>query len=228
MAGVRGAADARAEAALERHSDLAAAWPIVRDADRPDSRLLVDTWHKLKGTTDLAADRELLAAIPGERREPDERAALLRATARSPSTPATHDERADPAPAWTHGNGRSVRRPRGARHHDALQRPEHHHARRRPSPGAPYCLAHHLRTEDRHRTLTVIAIRYLDTFAHAPDAWRFASCTLVLDWTDERPSIPQADARASAPRAATRATSRNTRRALSGVGVRTWRRRGER
>jgi sugar phosphate isomerase/epimerase len=47
--------------------DLPAAWDIVRGADRPNSGLLIDTWHLYKGSTDLERDLDLLATIPSGR-----------------------------------------------------------------------------------------------------------------------------------------------------------------
>lgn len=44
-------------------ASLAAAWRIVRDADRPNAGIVLDTWHFFRGTPDL----DLLASIPGER-----------------------------------------------------------------------------------------------------------------------------------------------------------------
>jgi sugar phosphate isomerase/epimerase len=46
---------------------LGMAWDIVSGADRPDSGLLVDTWHLQKGSEDFEADLLLLAAIPADR-----------------------------------------------------------------------------------------------------------------------------------------------------------------
>jgi sugar phosphate isomerase/epimerase len=46
---------------------LEMAWDIVRTADRPDTGLLIDTWHLQKGSPDLAADLELIGTIPGDR-----------------------------------------------------------------------------------------------------------------------------------------------------------------
>jgi sugar phosphate isomerase/epimerase len=43
--------------------DLAAAWDLVRRADRVNGGVLFDTWHFFRGTPDL----DLLASIPGER-----------------------------------------------------------------------------------------------------------------------------------------------------------------
>jgi len=53
-----------------------------------------------------------------------------------------------------------------------------------------YCLAHHLTQEDGERVLTVMAIRYLDTFVRTDEGWRIARRDLVFDWTDRRPSRP--------------------------------------
>ncbi|MXZ88912.1 MAG: sugar phosphate isomerase/epimerase [Dehalococcoidia bacterium] len=42
---------------------LAAAWPIVRDADRPNAGLVLDAWHWFRS----GPDPDLLRAIPGEK-----------------------------------------------------------------------------------------------------------------------------------------------------------------
>ena len=44
-------------------ADIATAWRIVRDADRPNGGILFDTWHFFRG----AADFDALQAVPGER-----------------------------------------------------------------------------------------------------------------------------------------------------------------
>lgn len=44
-------------------TDLAAAWDIVRGADRPNGGIVFDTWHFFRGNPDY----EVLAAVPGER-----------------------------------------------------------------------------------------------------------------------------------------------------------------
>lgn len=46
--------------------DLATAWDIVRDANRPNGTLMIDSWHLLKGSADPGAALELLPQIPGE------------------------------------------------------------------------------------------------------------------------------------------------------------------
>ena len=43
--------------------DIATAWRIVRDAERPNGGILFDTWHFFRG----AADFDDLEAVPGER-----------------------------------------------------------------------------------------------------------------------------------------------------------------
>jgi len=43
--------------------DLDTAWPIVRDADRPNGGILLDTWHFFRGNSSLV----LLEQVPGER-----------------------------------------------------------------------------------------------------------------------------------------------------------------
>lgn len=54
--------------------------------------------------------------------------------------------------------------------------------------GETYCLAHHLWVEDGQRTLLVLSIRYLDTFARRGGQWLFAERQLIIDWADKRPS----------------------------------------
>ena len=44
-------------------ADLGAAWPIVRDADRPNGGILLDTWHFFRSGSDMT----LLEQVPGER-----------------------------------------------------------------------------------------------------------------------------------------------------------------
>lgn len=43
--------------------DLASAWEITRQADRPNGGILVDSWHFFRGNADV----DLLATIPGDR-----------------------------------------------------------------------------------------------------------------------------------------------------------------
>ncbi|MEV4605048.1 nuclear transport factor 2 family protein [Amycolatopsis sp. NPDC049253] len=54
--------------------------------------------------------------------------------------------------------------------------------------GESYCLAHHLFLENGQRTLMVMSIRYLDTFARYEGRWLFEERKLVIDWTDKRSS----------------------------------------
>ena len=57
--------------------------------------------------------------------------------------------------------------------------------------GESYCIAHHLYEADGQRTLMKAYIRYLDQFARQPDgSWLFAERTLMVDWTETRPSNP--------------------------------------
>ena len=52
--------------------------------------------------------------------------------------------------------------------------------------GQAYCLAHHLTVDGDRRRLMIAALRYLDTFAKADGAWRFAERKLHVDWVEER------------------------------------------
>ncbi|MDR1935068.1 MAG: sugar phosphate isomerase/epimerase [Candidatus Accumulibacter sp.] len=67
------------DAAAERHidvdlefvsfwgiPDLPSAWEIIRQAERPNGRILIDTWHLQKGSNDFERDMRLLASIPAE------------------------------------------------------------------------------------------------------------------------------------------------------------------
>ena len=139
-------------------------------ADRQAIRDLVDAWARC-----------------ADRRRPADQAALF--TARSPSTRAT---RVPPTPAQrlqgygemaeafkvldaygvtTHFNGQSTVQLDGDR-----------------ASGETYCLAHHVWEEDAQRTLSVLSIRYLDTFVRQEGGWCFAERRLINDWSDRRPS----------------------------------------
>jgi hypothetical protein len=56
--------------------------------------------------------------------------------------------------------------------------------------GETYCLAHHLLEGETGRTLTIMSIRYEDTFTRTAEGWRFAERKLFIVWTDTRPSTP--------------------------------------
>lgn len=56
--------------------------------------------------------------------------------------------------------------------------------------GESYCIAHHVSGAGDERTLMIASIRYLDTFAKQDGAWYFAERTLMVDWTETRPSHP--------------------------------------
>lgn len=57
--------------------------------------------------------------------------------------------------------------------------------------GESYCIAHHLSVgADGQRTLMIASIRYLDVFAKQDGEWLFAERTLLVDWTETRPSAP--------------------------------------
>lgn len=56
--------------------------------------------------------------------------------------------------------------------------------------GEVYCLAHHFSVEHGQRTLTVMGIRYYDTYARQNGHWLFAERKLIIDWVDRRPSNP--------------------------------------
>jgi sugar phosphate isomerase/epimerase len=47
--------------------DLTAAWDVVREANRANSGLVIDTWSLSKGSPDLAHDLDLLATIDADR-----------------------------------------------------------------------------------------------------------------------------------------------------------------
>jgi len=57
--------------------------------------------------------------------------------------------------------------------------------------GETYCLAHHVRTigegAQAHLSDYVMAIRYLDVYAHSDEGWRIAQRHLQLELTEERP-----------------------------------------
>jgi hypothetical protein len=54
--------------------------------------------------------------------------------------------------------------------------------------GETYCLAHHLHVVDDVRVNDVMSIRYQDEYVREAGRWRFATRTLVVDWTERRPT----------------------------------------
>ncbi len=56
--------------------------------------------------------------------------------------------------------------------------------------GESYTIAHHLLFEEGERKIMIASLRYLDTFAKIAGAWYFAERTLLLDWSETRPSTP--------------------------------------
>jgi SnoaL-like domain len=56
--------------------------------------------------------------------------------------------------------------------------------------GESYCIAHHLFTQDRERTLMVAWLRYGDTFVKQEGGWLFAERRLYVDWTETRATRP--------------------------------------
>jgi hypothetical protein len=54
--------------------------------------------------------------------------------------------------------------------------------------GETYCLAHHLHVVDGLQVNDVMSIRYQDEYVRASGRWRFATRTLVVDWTERRPT----------------------------------------
>lgn len=56
--------------------------------------------------------------------------------------------------------------------------------------GESYTIAHHLFTEDGERKIMIAALRYLDRFTKLDGSWYFAERSLLLDWSELRPSTP--------------------------------------
>jgi hypothetical protein len=52
--------------------------------------------------------------------------------------------------------------------------------------GETHCLAHLVSVTDEGRRLTVISVRYLDSFQKIDGNWFFAERIASVDWTDER------------------------------------------
>jgi hypothetical protein len=55
--------------------------------------------------------------------------------------------------------------------------------------GISYCLAHHVKVNDSHRTLMIASIRYLDHFVKLNRYWYFKQRKLMVDWIDTRPLV---------------------------------------
>jgi hypothetical protein len=58
--------------------------------------------------------------------------------------------------------------------------------------GESYTIAHHLFTKDGQRQIMIASLRYLDKFAKVDGRWLFAERSLILDWSETRPSMDQA------------------------------------
>ena len=54
--------------------------------------------------------------------------------------------------------------------------------------GETYCLAHHLHVVDDVQVNDIMSIRYQDEYVREAGRWRFAARTLVVDWTERRPT----------------------------------------
>jgi hypothetical protein len=54
--------------------------------------------------------------------------------------------------------------------------------------GESYTIAHHLFTAGGERQIMIAALRYIDSFAKIDGAWFFAERSLILDWSETRPS----------------------------------------
>lgn len=52
--------------------------------------------------------------------------------------------------------------------------------------GVAYCLAHHLKVDDRGRRLMIAALRYADSFVKVEGAWLFSERLLYVGWIEER------------------------------------------
>jgi hypothetical protein len=56
--------------------------------------------------------------------------------------------------------------------------------------GESYTIAHNLFTDDDQRKIIVASLCYLDCFVKIEGAWYFEERTLLLDWSETRPSAP--------------------------------------
>lgn len=50
--------------------------------------------------------------------------------------------------------------------------------------GQTYCIAHHVSSVERKRTLFIASLRYHDVFVKVDGKWLFAERKLIVDWTD--------------------------------------------
>jgi hypothetical protein len=56
--------------------------------------------------------------------------------------------------------------------------------------GESYTIAHHLFTKNGLRQIMIASLRYEDVFVKVGGAWLFAERSLILDWSETRPSNP--------------------------------------
>jgi hypothetical protein len=57
--------------------------------------------------------------------------------------------------------------------------------------GESYCIAHHVKVDEKDRALMVASIRYLDQFTNENGVWLFSERKLMVDWIETRKMAEQ-------------------------------------
>jgi ketosteroid isomerase-like protein len=139
-------------------------------ADRLAIRELVDAYAYCADRRDAAGQMALFT---------EDTELVVFAGSRSPAPTQRLRGRAALAPVFDdlntyrttmHFNGQSTTRVDGAR-----------------ASGVTYCLIHELKVDGTARSLTIAAIRYLDSFVKRDGKWFIRQRQVLVDWTETRP-----------------------------------------
>jgi ketosteroid isomerase-like protein len=153
-----------------RHGGDHAGLSLPEAADRLAIRELVDAYAYCADRRDAAAqmalfteDTELVVFADSRNPEPTQR--LRGRAALAPIFDDLNTYR-----TTMHFNGQSTTRVDGAR-----------------ASGVTYCLVHELKVDGTTRSLTIAAIRYLDSFVKKNGKWFIRQRQVLVDWTETRP-----------------------------------------
>jgi ketosteroid isomerase-like protein len=155
-----------------RHRGDHAGLSLPEAADRLAIRELVDAYAYCADRRDVAGQMALFTedtelVVFADSRNPDPTQRLRGRAALAPVFDELNTYR-----TTMHFNGQSTTRVDGAR-----------------ASGVTYCLVHELKVDGTARSLTIAAIRYLDSFVKRDGRWFIRQRQVVVDWTQTRPLV---------------------------------------
>jgi ketosteroid isomerase-like protein len=152
-----------------RHRDDHAGLSLLEAVDRSAIRELIDAYAYCADRRDVAGqmalfteDTELVVFADGRNPEPTQRF-------RKRAALALVFEKLSTYRTTMHFNGQTITRVDGTR-----------------ASAVTACLVHELKVDGTARSLTVAAIRYLDSFVKIDDKWLIRQRQVVVDWTETR------------------------------------------